>query len=85
MSNTFTVNDISYAEEDMTEEQKKLYSTILNIQSEIESLKLTFNSYDTYSKVLSQQLAQSLTSNDDEEADEESDDEETSADEPSET
>ena len=39
MSNTFTVNDISYAEEDMTEEQKKLYSTILNIQSEIESLK----------------------------------------------
>jgi len=76
MSNTFTVNDISYAEEDMTEEQKKLYSTILNIQSEIESLKLTFNSYDTYSKVLSQQLAQSLTSNDDEE---------TSADEPSET
>tara|TARA_R100001377_G_scaffold59789_1_gene36096 strand:+ start:1375 stop:1632 length:258 start_codon:yes stop_codon:yes gene_type:complete len=85
MSNTFTVNDISYAEEDMTEEQKKLYSTILNIQSEIESLKLTFNSYDTYSKVLSQQLAQSLTSDDDEEADEESDDEETSADEPSET
>jgi len=81
MSNTFTVNDISYAEEDMTEEQKKLYSTILNIQSEIESLKLTFNSYDTYSKVLSQQLAQSLTSDDDEE----SDDEETSADEPSET
>ena len=76
MSNTFTVNDISYAEEDMTEEQKKLYSTILNIQSEIESLKLTFNSYDTYSKVLSQQLAQSLTSDDDEE---------TSADEPSET
>ena len=76
MSNTFTVNEISYAEEDMTEEQKKLYSTILNIQSEIESLKLTFNSYDTYSKVLSQQLAQSLTSNDDEE---------TSADEPSET
>jgi len=85
MSNTFTVNDISYAEEDMTEEQKKLYSTILNIQSEIESLKLTFNSYDTYSKVLSQQLAQSLTSDDDEEADKESDDEETSADEPSET
>jgi len=81
MSNTFTVNEISYAEEDMTEEQKKLYSTILNIQSEIESLKLTFNSYDTYSKVLSQQLAQSLTSDDDEE----SDDEETSADEPSET
>jgi len=81
MSNTFTVNDISYAEEDMTEEQKKLYSTILNIQSEIESLKLTFNSYDTYSKVLSQQLAQSLTSDDDEE----SDDEKTSADEPSET
>jgi|TARA_R110000803_G_C11912349_1_gene313420 hypothetical protein len=76
MSNTFTVNEISYAEEDMTEEQKKLYSTILNIQSEIESLKLTFNSYDTYSKVLSQQLAQSLTSDDDEE---------TSADEPSET
>ena len=76
MSNTFTVNDISYAEEDMTEEQKKLYSTILNIQSEIESLKLTFNSYDTYSKVLSQQLAQSLTSDDDEE---------TSAVEPSET
>ena len=85
MSNTFTVNDISYAEEDMTEEQKELYSTILNIQSEIASLKLTFNSYDTYSKVLSQQLAQSLTSDDDEEADEESDDEETSADEPSET
>ena len=80
MSNTFTVNDISYAEEDMTEEQKKLYSTILNIQSEIESLKLTFNSYDTYFKVLSQQLAQSLTSDD-----EEPDDEMSSADEPSET
>tara|TARA_R100001377_G_C3172139_1_gene103459 strand:- start:776 stop:1018 length:243 start_codon:yes stop_codon:yes gene_type:complete len=80
MNNTFTVNDISYTEEDMTEEQKKLYTTILNVQNEIDSLKLTFNSYDTYFKVLSQQLAQSLTSDD-----EEPDDEMSSADEPSET
>jgi len=79
MSNTFTVNDISYTEEDMTEEQKKLYITILNVQKEIDSLKLTFNSYDTYSKVLSQQLAQSLTSDD-----EEPNDEKSSVDEPSE-
>ena len=79
MSNTFTVNDISYTEEDMTEEQKKLYITILNVQKEIDSSKLTFNSYDTYSKVLSQQLAQSLTSDD-----EEPNDEKSSVDEPSE-
>ena len=81
MSNTFTVNEISYAEEDMTEEQKKLYSTILNIQSEIGSVKLTFDSYDTYAKVLSQQLAHSLTSEDNTEEPTSED----SADEPSKT
>jgi len=62
MSNTFTVADKSYTEEDMNVDQKRLFNTILNIQSEIGSVKLKFDSYDTYAKVLSQQLAHSLTS-----------------------
>ena len=62
MSNTFTIEDTSYTEEDMNKDQKRLFNTILNIQSEIGSVKLKFDSYDTYAKVLSQQLAQSLTS-----------------------
>ena len=62
MSNTFTVADKSYTEEDMDVDQKRLFNTILNIQSEIGSVKLKFDSYDTYAKVLSQQLAHSLTS-----------------------
>ena len=62
MSRTFTIDDTSYTEEDMNKDQKRLFNTILNIQSEIGSVKLKFDSYDTYAKVLSQQLAQSLTS-----------------------
>jgi hypothetical protein len=71
MNKTFTIDDKSYAEEDMNEDQKRLFNTILNVQHEIGSVKLKFDSYDTYAKVLSQQLAHSLTSK--------------SADEPSET
>jgi len=81
MSKTFTINDKSYAEEDMNEDQKRLFNTILNIQSEIGSVKLTFDSYDTYAKVLSQQLAHSLTSEDNTEEPTSED----SADEPSKT
>ena len=62
MSNTFTIEDKSYTEEDMNADQKRLFNTILNIKSEIGAVKLKFDSYDTYAKVLSQQLAQSLTS-----------------------
>ena len=62
MSRTFTIEDTSYTEEDMNADQKRLFNTILNIKSEIGSVKLKFDSYDTYAKVLSQQLAQSLTS-----------------------
>ena len=62
MSNTFTIEDKSYTEEDMNADQKWLFNTLLNIKSEIGSVKLKFDSYDTYAKVLSQQLAQSLTS-----------------------
>jgi len=62
MSNTFTIEDTSYTEEDMNADQKRLFNTILNIKSEIGSVKLKFDSYDTSAKVLSQQLAQSLTS-----------------------
>ena len=79
MSNTFTVADKSYTEEDMDVDQKRLFNTILNIQSEIGLVKLKFDSYDTYAKVLSQQLAHSLTSDD-----EEPNDEKSSVDEPSE-
>ena len=62
MSNTFTIEDKSYTEEDMNADQKRLFNTILNIKNEIGSAKLKFDSYDTYAKILSQQLAQSLTS-----------------------
>ena len=62
MNKTFTIDDKSYAEEDMNEDQKRLFNTILNVQHEIGSVKLKFDSYDTYAKVLSQQLAHSLTS-----------------------
>ena len=81
MNKTFTIDDKSYAEEDMNEDQKRLFNTILNLQGEIRSVKLTYDSYDTYAKVLSQQLAHSLTSEDNTEEPTSED----SADEPSKT
>jgi|11BtaG_2_1085332.scaffolds.fasta_scaffold89229_1 hypothetical protein len=64
MSRTFTVNDESYLEEDMNEEQKKMFYEVLNAQNDMASISRQHRSYEAYSKIMSQQLAHSLTSED---------------------
>mgnify|MGYP003118148618 CR=1 FL=1 len=79
MSRTFTVNDKSYLEEDMNEEQKKMFYEVLNAQNDMASIARQHRSYEAYSKIMSQQLAHSLTSeNDTEEPTSEDNVEETS-------
>ena len=65
MSRTFTVNDKSYLEEDMNEEQKKMFYEVLNAQNDMASIARQHRSYEAYSKIMSQQLAHSLTSEND--------------------
>mgnify|MGYP000660255166 CR=1 FL=1 len=62
MSRSFNINNVSYKEEDMTVEQKKMFNEILNSQNDIASIIRQHRSYEAYCRIMTQQLTQSLTS-----------------------
>ena len=67
MSDTFKVDDTTYLAENMTDEQKKMFSEILKLQNDMASIIRQHKSYDAYCRIISQQLAHSLTSEKDNE------------------